>query len=77
LRSYLFPVKIVIPAKVGISFFAESGRVFFAGESSNKWHPSFGGGAWISYLDRALTLNITVAFSPEDTILYFTTGFIF
>ena len=77
LRSYLFPIKILIPARAGFSAFAESGRVFYKGENSDKWHPSYGGGAWISCLNRGLTLNLTVAKSAEDTILYFTTGFMF
>ena len=77
LRSYLFSVKILVPAKVGFSVFAESGRVFYEDENSKKWHPSFGGGVWISFLERELTLNLTVAKSAEDTILYFTTGFMF
>ena len=77
LRSYLFPMKILIPARFGFSLFAESGRVFYKGDASKKWHPSFGGGAWLAFLNRTLTLNLTVAQSSEDTILYFTTNFMF
>ncbi len=77
LRSYLFPIKILVPARVGFSVFAQSGRVFYTGEDSKKWHPSFGGGGWVSFLNREITFNTTVALSPEDTILYFTTGFMF
>ena len=76
-RSYLFPLKILIPAKVGFSLFAQSGRVFYQNENSSKWHPSFGGGAWVSFLNREITFNITIAKSPEDFIFYFTTGFMF
>jgi len=77
LRSYLFPIKILVPARAGFSVFAQSGRVFYNGENSDKWHPSFGGGGWVSFLNRELTFSLTYAKSPEDMIIYFATGFMF
>lgn len=77
LRSYLFPLKVLVPARFGFSLFAESGRVFYKDEDSKKWHPSAGGGLWLSFLDRQLTLALAVANSSEETIIYFTTGFLF
>jgi len=77
LRSYLFPIKILVPAKFGFSLFAESGRVFFEGEDSKKWHPSAGGGLWLSFLNRQLTIAVAMAKSSEGEIFYLTTGFLF
>ena len=77
LRSYLFPIKILIPARFGFSLYGDTGRVYLEGEDSNKWHSSAGGGIWLSFLDRQLTLHVGTANSTEGTILYFTTGFLF
>jgi hypothetical protein len=77
LRSYLFPIKILIPARFGFSLFAESGRVFYEDEDSDKWHPSAGGGVWISFLDRQLTFLLAVSNSSEGMSTYLTTGFLF
>jgi outer membrane translocation and assembly module TamA len=77
LRSYLFQVKILIPARFGFNAFIESGRVFFSGDISKKWHTSYGGGLWTSFLDRIFTLNATLAKSDEDIQFYLTTGFMF
>jgi hypothetical protein len=77
LRSYLFPIKILVPARFGFSLYGDAGRVFYKDEDSNKWHPSYGGGIWLSYLDRQLTVAAGTANSTEGTIFYFTTGFLF
>ena len=77
LRSYLFPLKVLVPARFGFSLFAESGRVFYKDEDSKKWHPSAGGGLWLSFLGRQLTLALAAANSSEGTIIYFTTGYLF
>jgi hypothetical protein len=77
LRSYLFPIKILVPGRFGFSLFAETGRVFYKDEDSNKWHPSTGGGFWMSFLDRQLTISIALANSSEGAVTYFTTGFLF
>jgi len=76
-RSYLFPLKILVPARFGFSLFAESGRVFYKEEESNKWHPSSGGGFWLSFLNRQLTISLAMANSSEGAVTYFTTGFLF
>ena len=76
-RSYLFPLKILVPARFGFSLFAESGRVFYKEEESNKWHPSSGGGFWLSFLNRQLTISLAMANSSEGAVIYFTTGFLF
>lgn len=73
LRAFVTEAKLVLRGKIGVFGFAETGRVFVEGESSDKWHSSYGGGIWISYLKRALNLSLSFAKSPER----FTVGFQF
>ncbi len=77
LRSFLFPLKIIFPSRFGFNAFAESGRVFYENDPSNKWHASYGGGLWLSFMNRFFTINGTIAKSEEDLQFYFTTGFMF
>ena len=51
-RIPLTRIKLVLPGQQGIFGFADGGRVFLEGESSDKWHSSFGGGVWFSFLTR-------------------------
>ena len=69
LRLYLLPVNIILKSKLGINLFAETGRVFASGESSEKWHPSYGVGLWVAYLNSTLIGTTYIAFSPETTII--------
>jgi len=59
----------------GINLFAETGRVFVEGDrqDSDKWHPSYGGGFWLSYLEDTVVVNTYVAVSPDR--LTFSFGF--
>lgn len=68
---------VLIPGTIGLSAFAETGRVFLRGEQSQRWHPAFGGGIWVSFVRRELTLSVTVARSAEATGVYVTGGFMF
>lgn len=65
LRMRLFRVNILIPGMLGISLFGGSGRVFLKGEESKRWHSSFGGSTWITYLNRMFNVGFTVAKSDE------------
>lgn len=76
LRNYLLPVKLIIKGNLGTFFFAESGRVF-TDVKSNKWHSSFGGGIWTSFLDRMFVLRISLAASEEAVLYYIDTGLAF
>jgi outer membrane protein assembly factor BamA len=73
LRAFITEAKLVLRGKIGVFGFAETGRVFVESESSSKWHPAYGGGVWVSYLDRMLNLSLSLAKSPER----FTVGFKF
>jgi hypothetical protein len=72
-----FPVSkffFFLPGEAGLFGFVDTGRVFFAGESSNKWHTGYGGGIWVAPLIRQLTLSVAVAGSDEGTRIYFSFG---
>ena len=63
---------------LGIFGLADAGRVWIAGESSERWHAAVGGGLWLAWQHRrANTLSIAVARSPERTGVYLRAGFMF
>jgi hypothetical protein len=76
LRFRLARLKILLPEDVGIFGLADVGRVFVENEDSDTWHSAWGGGAWISLMD-VVSLNLSVAVSPEYTAFYFQSGFSF
>jgi hemolysin activation/secretion protein len=77
LRTRLGRMTLVLPADVGLFAFADVGRVFLEGEDSNRWHPGYGGGLWLSYLNRNNTVSIAVAESEGRAALYVRMGFAF
>jgi len=75
LRTYLFPLKIIVPGKFGGHGFIESGRVFedkFI--NSEKWHTSYGGGFWMTFVDNAISVSFSMATSSETTAIYINLG---
>lgn len=68
---------ILVPMTAGISVSGETGRVFLRGERSSRWHSSYGGGLWISFVEPEATLSLSLAQSAELTGLYFRVGFMF
>jgi hypothetical protein len=77
LRVVVARVKALVPSDVGVLGFGDVGRVFEDGESSDKWHPGYGGGVWIAPLARTNALSFTVADSQEETVFYMNLGFAF
>jgi hemolysin activation/secretion protein len=77
LRFYLTDLKLIINGRFGFFGFAETGRVYIENDNSEKWHSSYGGGLWVSYLNRAVNLNLALANSEETLIFYFLTRFMF
>jgi hypothetical protein len=68
LRLFISQVSLILRSKIGINLFVESGRVFTQNDISEKWHPSYGIGLWVSYLNSTIIGTTYVAFSPERTI---------
>lgn len=70
-------ITLLVPTNVGFLGFADVGRVFLEGESSQRWHAGFGGGVWLWALQPANVVSFTVASAEGRTAVYFTTGFMF
>lgn len=77
LRLALARVFVILPAELGVFGLADAGRVYLAGETSDKWHTAAGGGIWLSFLNRDATFTIAAARSQERTGLYVRAGFVF
>ncbi len=77
LRLYLSRFFVALPGDWGLVGFADAGRVWLRGESSDAWHTSWGGGLWIALLARSNAVAFTVARSDERTIVYVRAGFSF
>lgn len=76
MRVALAHVNVFLPAQLGLTLFGDAGRVFLAGEASNKWHSAFGAAVWLNIINKFL-LNFSAARSPEETRFYLTSGFSF
>ena len=75
LRLRVSHVTLVLPGEWGVNGFADVGRVWLEGESSQKWHPGYGGGLWLSLLRDRMGFSVGLAHSVEDDIVYFKGGF--
>jgi outer membrane protein assembly factor BamA len=71
LRLQLLDVKTsVVPIKLGVKGFYDSGRVYVNKEYSSNWHKGYGGGMYIVPLDKRFTCSASVAFSKEETAFF-------
>jgi hypothetical protein len=77
LRLRLFGMNLLVPEELGIFGLTDGGRVWLKGEDSNKWHTAYGGGLWISFLQRQNTVSVAAAHSEGRTVVYFNAGFAF
>jgi len=63
---------------LGVFGLVDAGRVWIAGESSDRWHAAAGGGLSLAWQHRrANTVSIALARSPERTAAYVRAGFMF
>ncbi|MGK0366130.1 MAG: hypothetical protein ACI85O_003201 [Saprospiraceae bacterium] len=66
----------VLPLRFGLYGLFDSGRVYVEGESSDKWHYSFGGGAYLIPYADSFNLNFFLAQPDEGVALFnFRIGF--
>jgi len=77
LRSWIGQVPVVVPVKIGVVGFAETGRVWLRGEASDLWHPSIGGGLLLQPVATNSVVSVTVGRSREGSRYYFGMGFPF
>ncbi len=74
LRLPISKATLAVPGKLGVFGLADVGRVYLDGESSDDWHPGFGGGIWFSWLGGAKVISLAVARGEERTTLNFRAG---
>jgi hypothetical protein len=63
----------VIRGGFGLVGFGETGRVWMKNENSDKWHTSYGGGAYITPFNMVV-VSVVMAVSPEDRLLNASVG---
>jgi hypothetical protein len=66
-----------LPGELGVFGLADLGRVYLAGEHSDRWHGAVGGGVWVAFIERGAGVNIAFARSPERVAWYGGLGFMF
>ncbi len=77
LRVHVARMALFMPFHFGLLGFGDTGRVFESGQDSKRWHSSFGGGIWMSFLNRRFNLSFAVGRSPERTKFYASTKMMF
>jgi hypothetical protein len=63
-----------IPLQFGVHGFADAGRVYVEGESSDKWHRGVGGGPYFASPGRRNLFSVSIARSEARTSVYFRAG---
>jgi hypothetical protein len=66
-----------IPLQFGLHGFADVGRVYLEGESSDTWHHGLGGGIYFASPGRRNLFSFTLAQAEGRTAFYLRTGFAF
>jgi hemolysin activation/secretion protein len=74
LRVDLVGTQAIFPARWGGYAGADAGRVWAPGTPAGGWHRSVGGGAWVSFLDRAYSARLGLARSADETSVYVGAG---
>jgi hypothetical protein len=78
LRGWLGRLPIpLLPTRVGLLAFTDTGRVWLENEDSSTWHTSYGGGILLQPVLAPVTVNVTAAHSKEGTRFYFGLGYPF
>jgi hypothetical protein len=69
--------KAVLPLRWGLTGFCESGRVWYAGESSKKWHTGYGLGLMVQIIGTPMALQGSIANGSEGIHFYVGGGYAF
>jgi hypothetical protein len=78
LRGWLGRLPIpLLPTRVGLLAFTDTGRVWLENEDSGTWHTSYGGGVLLQPVLAPVTMHVTAAHSKEGTRFYFGLGYPF
>ncbi len=71
----LFNMNLILPLRVGVLGLADIGRVWAEGETSEKWHPAFGGGIFLRVPATQLLFHGVFAHGDEGNHFYVNIGF--
>jgi hypothetical protein len=69
--------RAVLPLRWGLTTFCESGRVWYEGEDSKKWHTGYGLGLMVQLIGTPLVLGGSVANGTEGVRFYVSGGYAF
>ena len=69
--------KAVLPLRWGLTAFAESGRVWYEGEESKRWHTGYGGGLMVQLVATPMAFGGSIANGSEGIRFYFSGGYSF
>jgi hemolysin activation/secretion protein len=67
----------VLPLRWGLTTFCESGRVWYADESSKKWHTGYGLGLILQLIGSPMALSGSMAHGTEGIRFYVGGGYSF
>jgi hypothetical protein len=70
-------ITLILPGSWGLQGFADVGRVWLEGESSDTWHTGVGGGIWLSLLNDRMAFSTGISHGKEDNLYYLKGGFSF
>jgi len=76
LRVPISSFSLLFPTEFGILGSVDTGRVFLEGdpEDADGWHAAYGGGIWLSLLDRAQTVSLSIMRGETLTAVYLQAG---
>jgi hypothetical protein len=69
--------RAVLPLRWGLTFFGESGRVWYADESSKKWHTGYGVGLMVQLIGTPMAVSGSMANGTEGIKFYVSGGYSF
>ena len=69
--------KAVLPVRWGLTAFGESGRVWYDGEDSKKWHTGYGIGLMVQLLGTPMALTGSMANGTDGIKFYVSGGYAF
>ena len=67
----------MLPLRWGLTAFGESGRVWYDGEDSKKWHTGYGIGLMVQLLGTPMALTGSMANGTDGLKFYVSGGYAF
>lgn len=59
-----------LPIRVGVKAFFDTGRIYSTYDLTNNWHLGYGGGVYLIPLKKEVAINMSLAFSEEESALF-------